>query len=133
MATYISHSPTETEALGETWGRRIQPGTVIGFSGELGAGKTQLVKGLARGLSIPQRVHSPTFSLINVYTGGRLVLFHLDLFRLETPRQIISAGLEEYLKPTGATVIEWPERWFGSRIHEWNQQELASGLFPLGW
>jgi tRNA threonylcarbamoyladenosine biosynthesis protein TsaE len=112
MATFISHSPAETESLGERWGREAVLGQVIGVSGDLGAGKTHLVKGLARGLGIAQRVHSPTFSLVNIYSGGRLPLFHLDLYRLETPEQIRSAGLEEYLRPVGVTVIEWAERLF---------------------
>ena len=110
MATSISHSATETEALGETWGRAANHGLVIALSGDLGAGKTQLVKGIARGLGITTRVHSPTFTLVNVYTGGRLTLFHLDLYRLETQEQILSAGLEEYLRPNGIAVIEWAER-----------------------
>jgi tRNA threonylcarbamoyladenosine biosynthesis protein TsaE len=112
MATFISHSPAETEALGETWGRAAQPGLVIALSGDLGAGKTQLVKGLARGLNIPARVHSPTFSLVNIYAGGRLLLYHLDLYRLDTPEQIVGAGLDEYLSTRGVTVLEWAERWF---------------------
>ena len=113
MATFISHSPAETESLGERWGRAARHGLVIGLSGDLGAGKTQLVKGLARGLGIGARVHSPTFSLVNEYVGGRLKLFHLDLYRLESREQILSAGLEEYLQPDGVTVVEWAERWFG--------------------
>jgi tRNA threonylcarbamoyladenosine biosynthesis protein TsaE len=111
MATSISHSPAETAALGEQWGRAASSGLVIGLSGELGAGKTQFVKGLARGLGIPARVHSPTFILVNIYTGGRLTLFHLDLYRLDGPEQIAAAGLEEYLRPAGVAVIEWAERW----------------------
>src|SRR5438128_1468939 len=113
MAICISHSPAETEALGETWGRSAQSGLVIALCGDLGAGKTQLVKGLARALGITVRVHSPTFSLVNIYAGGRLTLFHLDLYRLETREQILAAGLTEYLEPAGVTVIEWAERWFG--------------------
>jgi tRNA threonylcarbamoyladenosine biosynthesis protein TsaE len=113
MATCISHSPAETAALGEQWGRAAESGLVIGLSGDLGAGKTQLVKGLARGLGIATRVHSPTFALVNIYSGGRLTLFHLDLYRLDTRQQIAAAGLEEYLRPAGVTVIEWAERWFG--------------------
>ena len=70
MATTISHSPAETAALGEQWGRTASSGLVIGLSGDLGAGKTQFVKGLARGLGIAARVHSPTFALVNIYTGG---------------------------------------------------------------
>ena len=114
MATLISHSPAETEALGQAWGSVAERGLVIGLSGELGAGKTQLVKGLAHGLGITARVHSPTFTLVNEYAGGRLLLFHLDLYRLETPAQILAAGLEDYLQPDGVAVIEWAERWFGT-------------------
>lgn len=110
MAEFISHSPEETESLGESWGRAAQPGWVIALSGDLGAGKTQLVKGIARGLGVTARVHSPTFTLVNEYTGGRLRLFHLDLYRLETTGQILGAGLEEYLQPDGVAVIEWAER-----------------------
>lgn len=113
MATFISHSPGETQSLGEAWGRAAQSGLVIALSGELGAGKTQLVKGLARGLGINARVQSPTFALVNVYPGGRLALFHLDLYRLDRHEQIVAAGLEDYLRPDGVTVIEWAERWFG--------------------
>ena len=112
MATFISHSPDETAALGEQWGRDAKPGWVIGLTGDLGAGKTQLVKGLARGLGIGQRVQSPTFALVNEYHSGRLPLAHLDLYRLDTPAQIIGAGLEDYFnRPLGVTVIEWCERW----------------------
>jgi tRNA threonylcarbamoyladenosine biosynthesis protein TsaE len=111
MATTISHSPAETAALGEQWGRTAPGGLVIGLCGDLGAGKTQFVKGLARGLGIEARVQSPTFALVNIYAGGRLTLFHLDLYRLDTLEQIVAAGLEEYLRPTGVTVIEWAERW----------------------
>jgi tRNA threonylcarbamoyladenosine biosynthesis protein TsaE len=110
MAIYISHSPAETEALGEQWGRTAAPGLVFALSGDLGAGKTQLVRGLARGLDVTARVHSPTFTLVNEYGGGRLRLFHLDLYRLETPAQIRSAGVEEFLQPDGVAVIEWAER-----------------------
>ena len=111
MATFTSHSPAETASLGERWGREAVRGLVIALTGDLGAGKTQLVKGLARGLGITARVHSPTFTLVNEYNGGRLRLFHLDLYRLETPDQIQSAGLDDYLHPDGVAVIEWAERW----------------------
>jgi tRNA threonylcarbamoyladenosine biosynthesis protein TsaE len=116
MATFISHSPAETESLGGAWGRAAQRGWVIALSGELGAGKTQLVKGMARGLGIAARVHSPTFTLVNEYGGGRLRLFHLDLYRLETHEQILSAGLEEFLPPDGVAVIEWAERIYDLRF-----------------
>ena len=110
MATYISHSPAETEALGEKFGHAARRGRVIALSGDLGAGKTQFVRGLARGLGITGRVHSPTFTLVNEYGGGRLKLFHLDLYRLETAEQIRSAGIDDYLSPDGVSVIEWAER-----------------------
>ena len=100
-----------TEALGEALAPLLVAGDVLILSGDLGAGKTQLVKGLARGLGITEGVRSPTFLLVNIYAGGRLPLFHLDLYRLDTPEQIIAAGLEEYLRPDGVTVIEWAERW----------------------
>jgi tRNA threonylcarbamoyladenosine biosynthesis protein TsaE len=112
MVTHISHSPEETIALGARWGREAGAGWVIGLSGELGAGKTQLVRGIARGLGVTARVRSPTFVLVNEYGGGRLPLFHLDLYRLETPAEIVAAGLEEYwARPEGVVVIEWVERW----------------------
>jgi len=96
--------------LGEKFGRAAQRGLVIALRGDLGAGKTQFVRGLARGLDIDERVHSPTFTLVNEYGGGRLKLFHLDLYRLETAHQILSAGVEEYLSPDGVAVVEWAER-----------------------
>lgn len=126
MDSFISHNPAETEALGERWGALAQPGWVIGLCGDLGAGKTQLVKGLARGLGTPERVQSPTFALVNVYERGRLPLFHLDLYRLETREQIVSAGLDEYLRPTGVTVIEWADRWF-----DVEEDKGRSGLWPV--
>lgn len=110
MATFISHSPAETEALGEAWGRAAVGGSVFALSGDLGAGKTALVRGLARGLDFAGRVHSPTFTLVNEYLGGRLPLFHLDLYRLETPAALASAGLEDCFRTDAVTVIEWAER-----------------------
>jgi tRNA threonylcarbamoyladenosine biosynthesis protein TsaE len=125
MVTHTSHSPEETVALGEKWGSEAQPGWLIGLTGDLGAGKTELVKGLARGLGVPGRVHSPTFSLVNEYRGGRLLLVHLDLYRLDTPAQVIAAGLEEYLrKPVGVTVVEWIERW----LREFQISDLKSQI-----
>lgn len=113
MATFISRSPEQTLALGAEWGREAEKGWVFALNGDLGAGKTQLVKGLAVGLDIHARVHSPTFALMNQYDGGRLLLVHLDLYRLESRDQIVGAGLEEYLcRPEGVTVIEWADRWF---------------------
>ena len=113
MAIFISHSPAETQALAERLGNAIPSGCIIGLSGDLGAGKTQFVKGFARGLGATDRVHSPTFALVNIYSTGRLPLYHLDLYRLETHDQIIAAGLEEYFSPQGVSIVEWVERWQG--------------------
>jgi tRNA threonylcarbamoyladenosine biosynthesis protein TsaE len=110
MVTFTSHSAAETEALGEAWGRAAHGGGVFALSGDLGAGKTALVRGLARGLGCPGRVHSPTFTLVNEYRGGRWPLFHLDLYRLESPAALTSAGLEEFFQADAVTVIEWAER-----------------------
>ena len=126
MVTFISHSPSETEALGEAWAGECGRGWIIGLSGGLGAGKTQLVKGLARGLNAGARVASPTYALVHEYPGGRLPLFHLDLYRLDTREQIIAAGLEPYLvRPEGVTVVEWVERWLDGTGAPW----LAPGKF----
>lgn len=116
MATFISHSPEETAAFGEKLGRTAQSGFVFALSGDLGAGKTEFVKGLARGLEITARIHSPTFTLVNEYRGGRLNCFHLDLYRLETSEEILSAGIDEFLSPEGVTVIEWADRLTGRRL-----------------
>jgi tRNA threonylcarbamoyladenosine biosynthesis protein TsaE len=115
MTEITSDSPEQTSDLGRQWGRQAEPGWVIGLSGELGAGKTQLVKGLAEGLGISERVQSPTFALVHQYTRGRIPLVHIDLYRLDTPSQIIGAGLEQFIyDPTVVVVIEWIERWFGN-------------------
>lgn len=114
MATFISHSPAETVSLGREWAGQAQLGWLIGLSGDLGAGKTQLVNGLAAGLGVARRASSPTFTLIHEYSGGRLPMFHLDLYRLETRDQVIAAGLEPYLiRPRGVAVVEWIEHWLG--------------------
>lgn len=119
MAILISKTPEETSALGERMARAVRPGMIVGLIGGLGAGKTQLIKGMARGLGLPHRIHSPTFALINEYQGGPLPCFHLDLYRLGSAEEIISAGLEQYLiQPEGVSLVEWFDRWTetGGRI-----------------
>lgn len=114
MDTFISRSPADTIALGARLGTMARPGWVIGITGDLGAGKTQLVKGIAESLGIRDRIQSPTFALVAEHRGGRWPLFHIDLYRLETTAQIVSAGLEEYLFSTeGLVAVEWYERWDG--------------------
>jgi len=115
MVTNILRSPEETEQLGFQWGQSAKTGWLIGLTGDLGAGKTRLVKGLALGLGSTDRVHSPTFALINEYGSGRIPLIHLDLYRLETPEAVHHAGLLDYLlAPPGLTVVEWIEHWLPS-------------------
>ena len=110
--TWISRSVGDTEALGARIGGVASQGQVIGLGGDLGAGKTALIRGLARGLGFTGRIHSPTFSLINLYEGGRLPLFHLDLYRLDGPAAIHEAGLDDYLiHPEGISAVEWIGRW----------------------
>ena len=112
MATLISNSSDETLGVGESWGRELNAGWLIGLVGELGAGKTILAKGIARGLGIQSKVKSPTFCLVSIHEGGRLTLVHLDLYRLESSREIAGAGLEEYLEDrSGIVVVEWADRW----------------------
>jgi tRNA threonylcarbamoyladenosine biosynthesis protein TsaE len=113
MNECVTNSPEETRALGRQWGTAAEPGWVFGLSGDLGAGKTQLVKGIAQGLGIAEQILSPTFALVHQYTRGRVPLAHLDLYRLDRPSQVIGAGLEQFIyDPTIVVVIEWIERWF---------------------
>jgi tRNA threonylcarbamoyladenosine biosynthesis protein TsaE len=98
-------------ALGRALAERARPGLIVGLKGDLGAGKTQFVRGVAQGLGAMERVHSPTFALLNEYRSGRLPIFHIDLYRLETAAAIESAGLDEYFRQNeGVTLIEWFER-----------------------
>jgi tRNA threonylcarbamoyladenosine biosynthesis protein TsaE len=111
MAIHISKSREETVALGRALGERAQPGLIVGLKGDLGAGKTQFVRGVVAGIGAKDRVHSPTFALINEYLSGRIPVYHLDLYRLETAEAIMSAGLDEFFEQkSGVTLIEWYER-----------------------
>ena len=109
MGLTILNSAEIAQAFGERWAANLKGGEVFALSGVLGAGKTQLVKGLARGLGFRGQVTSPTFTLVNEYVGGRLPLYHIDLYRVKSAQEAIGFGLEEYLPSTGVTVIEWPE------------------------
>ena len=88
----------------------LQRGDVLALSGDLGTGKTALVKGIARGLGITQDVTSPTFTLMHEYAGGQLLLFHIDLYRLDKVEQALAIGIEDYLNGPGVTAIEWAEK-----------------------
>lgn len=106
---YISNSAQETEALGERLAARLRPGDVIAYTGDLGAGKTAFTRGLARGLGVADRVTSPTFTIVNEYEGGRLPLFHFDLYRMDSPEELFDIGWEDYLARGGVCAVEWSE------------------------
>ena len=106
---YVSNSPEETEELGRRLGETAEPGMVIAFTGDLGAGKTAFTRGLARGLGIRDRVTSPTFTIVNEYEGGRLPLFHFDMYRLASADELFDIGWEDYLARGGVCAVEWSE------------------------
>ena len=107
---YITNNPLETERLGFLLGRSLKPGTVIAYTGDLGAGKTAFTRGLAQGLEIPERITSPTFTIVNEYEGGRLPLFHFDMYRLESSDELFDIGWEDYLDRGGVCAVEWSEQ-----------------------
>ncbi len=107
-----NHFTEATMALGEKLGRLLKGGEVISLSGDLGAGKTHFAKGVARGLEITGTVTSPTFTLINEYSG-RLPLYHVDAYRLAGIEEAYDLGLEEYIYGEGVTLVEWPDRLAG--------------------
>jgi len=108
LRDHLTKSPAETEAFGEHFGKRLQPGDLVLLTGELGAGKTTFVRGVARGIGSSAPVASPTFQLIRVY-AGRVQLAHIDLYRIERPSELADLGLDELLDQ-GAAVVEWGER-----------------------
>lgn len=108
--TVLTHSPAETEQAGETLAPKLAPGTVLALRGDLGAGKTAFTRGLARGLGYRGPVTSPTFTIVNEYEGGRLPLFHFDLYRLESAGELWDIGWEDYLDRGGVCAVEWSER-----------------------
>ena len=107
--TFTTHSAAETEALGERLATRLTGGEVIAYTGDLGAGKTAFTRGLARGLGITDRVTSPTFTIVNEYEGGRLSLFHFDMYRLSSSDELYDIGWEDYLARGGVCAVEWSE------------------------
>ena len=110
MASTISNSAEETIAHGHAIAATLRRGDVLALCGDLGAGKTHFVKGLAAGLGATASVTSPTFTLIHEYPGGRLPLFHFDFYRLDEEDEALKIGLDEYLDGDGACVIEWAEK-----------------------
>ena len=108
MLVFATHSADETFELGRLMGETLRPGDIILLRGDLGAGKSVLARGLARGLGIDCPMPSPTFTLMQPYEG-RIPFYHFDLYRLDDPEEFYAAGLDEYAFGSGAAVIEWPD------------------------
>ncbi len=108
MEFWTNH-PDETEALGARLAGQLKPGDVIAYRGDLGAGKTAFTRGLARGLGIIQSVTSPTYTIVNEYLGGRMPLFHFDMYRLGSADELFDIGWEDYLERGGICAVEWSE------------------------
>ena len=106
---YLCRSEAETEALGARLAAVLSPGDVVAYRGGLGMGKTAFTRGLARGLGYSGRVTSPTFTIVNEYEGGRLPLFHFDMYRLEDADSLFDIGWEDYLSRGGVCAVEWSE------------------------
>ena len=106
---YETNSPAETEAVGAALGAVLKAGTVIAYTGDLGAGKTAFTRGLARGLGCTDRVTSPTYTIVNEYLSGRLPLFHFDMYRLASSDDLFDIGWEDYLLRGGVCAVEWSE------------------------
>ena len=106
---FLTDSPRQTESLGEALGKILTPGTVIAYLGDLGAGKTAFTRGLARGLGYREPVTSPTYTIVNEYLGGRLPLFHFDMYRLRSSDDLFDIGWEDYLDRGGVCAVEWSE------------------------
>lgn len=110
MVKIMSESEQETQAVGTKIGRSALPGCFVALSGDLGAGKSVIARGIARGLGISSAVQSPTFTVLNEYEQGRLPLYHFDAYRLESEEEMEALGYEEYFFGPGVTALEWPER-----------------------
>ena len=105
----LTNSPAETEAIGAALGAIIPAGTILAYRGDLGAGKTAFTRGLARGLGYAEPVTSPTYTIVNEYLGGRLPLFHFDMYRLRSSDDLWDIGWEDYLDRSGVCAVEWSE------------------------
>ena len=106
---FITHSPEETEKVGQALAQVLTPGTVIAYEGDLGAGKTAFTRGLAKGLGAAEQVTSPTYTIVNEYLSGRLPLFHFDMYRLASAEDLWDIGWEDYLDRGGVCAVEWSE------------------------
>ena len=106
---FITNSPEETEAVGMALGKRLTPGAVIAYQGDLGAGKTAFTRGVACGLGAKESVTSPTYTIVNEYLSGKYPLFHFDMYRLASSDDLVDIGWEDYLDRGGICAVEWSE------------------------
>lgn len=107
---FESYSREDTLRIGEQIGQRAKAGDIYALHGDLGVGKTVLTKGLAKGLGIEEPVNSPTFTILQIYTTGRLPLYHFDVYRIEDPEEMEEVGFDDYIFGQGVSIIEWPEK-----------------------
>lgn len=106
----ITHGAEETRKLGKRLADQLQAGDTVLLRGDLGAGKSELTRGIAAGLGVTETVTSPSFTILNVYESGRIPLFHFDWYRLESEEELYELGMDEYLGGEGIAVVEWPEQ-----------------------
>ena len=110
IKTQVTHSSEETFVLGEEMGREAKPGQIICLNGDLGVGKTVFSQGFARGLGISEAVNSPTFTILQIYEGGRLPLYHFDVYRIGDVEEMEEIGYEDCFFGEGVSLVEWPDR-----------------------
>lgn len=125
---FHTHSAAQTQRLGGRLAAQLLPGDVLVMEGEMGAGKSEFTRGLARGLGIGGYITSPTFTILQVHEGGRLPLYHFDWYRLSDPEELYELSMDEYLYGDGVAVIEWPSR----ALEAVPERYLEVTLVPLG-
>ena len=133
-------SPNETRALGRSLAQKLQPGDVLLLWGNLGAGKSEMTRGIAEGLGVSGPVTSPSFTILNVYDDGRIPLYHFDWYRLESAEELYEMGMDEYLGGDGVAVVEWPsqcpeaipETYLSVKLVPVGETEREITLTPMG-
>lgn len=135
-----SVSPQETRALGRRLAGKLQMGDVVLLWGDLGAGKSEMTRGIAEGLGVSGPVTSPSFTILNVYDDGRIPLYHFDWYRLESAEELFEMGMDEYLGGDGVAVVEWPsqcpeaipETYLSVKLTPVGENEREITLTPMG-
>ena len=135
-----THSPQETRAFGRRLAETLAPGDVLLLWGDLGAGKSEMTRGIAEGLGVTATVTSPSFTIMNVYDDGRIPLYHFDWYRLESVEELYEMGMDEYLGGDGVAVVEWPtqcpeaipETHLAVHITPAGESEREISLIPMG-